>query len=302
MDGVGVEVGDLMRLRAEAARLRLPDARRTAGPLPDLYHSLHRGRGLEFEEVRGYQPGDDFRTVDWRVTARTGWLHTKVFLEEREHALYLAVDAGPTMRFGTKVAFKWVAAARAAALLAWLAADNGDRVGGMAIGEDGFRDRRPEAGIAGLAPLFRLFAALPPLPPGERPTPLAPALVRLGHLARHGAVIALFSDCAGWDPAAEAALAALAAANDVAVVLVHDPLEAALPESGRWVFAGADGELAVDAGDPALRAAHAAAFARRVDTVSAACRRAGVRFCTQSTAQPPAAALRDGLLRRRRHG
>ncbi len=300
--GVAVSVAELMRLRGEALRLRLPESNRAAGPLPDLYNSLHRGRGLEFEEVRGYQPGDDIRTVDWRVSARTGRLHTKVFLEEREHALLVAVDAGPTMRFGTRTAFKWVAAARAAAVLGWLAVANGDRVGGMVIGETTIRDRRPESGMAGLAPLFKLFAALPAAPPGGTPTELAPALARLAHIARQGAVVAVFSDFAGWNREAETALAALAARNDVAAVLVHDPLERAMPPPGRYVFADGERALAVDAGDPALRRAHADAFAAHAEAVAGACRRIGARFATLATDQPTAPTLRDGLLRGRRHG
>lgn len=301
--GVDLAVAELVRLRGEAARLRLPDADRSGGPLPDLYHSLHRGRGLDFEEVRAYQPGDDFRSVDWRVTARTGRLHTKVFLEEREHALLVAVDAGPTMRFGSRVAFKWVAAARAAAVLAWLAVENGDRVGGLVFGEaEPMRARPPEAGAAGAVTLFKLLATTAPLPPGDRPALPAPPLKRLGQIAHHGAVVAVFSDFLGWGHEAETALTALAARNDVALVLVHDPLEAALPPAGRYVFHGEGAAMVVDTGEPELRAAHAKAFADRADRVAAACRRVGARFSTLATDRPPAQALRDGILRRRRRG
>lgn len=301
--GVDLTVAELVRLRGEAARLRLPDSARSGGPLPDLYHSLHRGRGLEFEEVRSYQPGDEFRSIDWRVTARTGRLHTKVFLEEREHALLVAVDAGPTMRFGSRVAFKWVAAARAAAVLAWLAVENGDRVGGLVFGEaERLRARPPESGATGAVALFKLMAGTAPLPPGERPAPPDLPLARLGQIARHGAVAAVFSDFLGWNHQAELALTALAARNDVALVLVHDPLEAALPPAGRYVFHGDGTAMVVDTGDAELRAAHARAFAEHADTVAAACRRVGARFSLLAADQPPAEALRDGILRRRRRG
>jgi uncharacterized protein (DUF58 family) len=301
--GVEITLAELVRLRQEALRLRLPPARRAGGPLPDAYHTLYRGRGLEFEESRAYQPGDDFRSLDWRVTARTGRLHTKIFLEEREHALLVAVDAGATMRFGSRIAFKWVAAARLAAMLAWMAMENGDRAGGLVYGIGArIRERAPEAGLDGIMPLLKLLATTPDLPTGDTPSPPAPAFERLRRIARHGAVVAVLSDFAAWDHTAETALAPLAAANDVMLIMVSDPLEAELPPPGRFVFQAGNDLLAVDTGDAALRAAHARAFAERRAAVVAACRRNGARFCAVSTAQTPVEALREGLLRRRRRG
>ena len=97
---------------------------------------------MEFAEVRAYQPGDDVRSIDWRVTARTGRPHSKLFEEERERPVWLLVDLGASMRFGTRGAFKSVAAARAAALLAWQAHAEGERVGGSVVAP-GFRAELP---------------------------------------------------------------------------------------------------------------------------------------------------------------
>ncbi|MEO5338685.1 MAG: DUF58 domain-containing protein, partial [Magnetospirillum sp. WYHS-4] len=133
--GVDIDLAEMMLLRTEAERLALGGPNLVNGLFPGLYRSLFRGRGLDFEDVRAYQRGDDYRTLDWRVSARTGRLHTKVFREEREHTLFCLLDGGPAMRFGSRRAFKWVAAARAAAVVAWLAADNGDRIGGLVFGD-----------------------------------------------------------------------------------------------------------------------------------------------------------------------
>jgi uncharacterized protein (DUF58 family) len=100
---------------------------------------------MEFDESRVYLPGDDPRNMDWRVTARAGTPHVKLFREERERPVWLLVDQGPSMRFGTRVAFKSVVAARVAALLGWAAVDRGDRVGGLVFDESRHLERRPAA-------------------------------------------------------------------------------------------------------------------------------------------------------------
>lgn len=298
-DGISVTVDELMRLRAEARRLRRSAPRDAAGPLPDLYHSLHRGRGLEVDEVRVYQPGDDFRSIDWRVTARSGKLHTKLFLEEREHALFIAVDAGPSMRFGSRVAFKWVAAARAAALLGWLAVDDGDRVGGMVFGHRKLLADTPPG--SSLAPLFKILEQASP-PPAEAAAGAETALRRLRALAHHGSVVVLFSDAAGWGEAETASLGDLARRNDVALVMLSDPLEEQAPPPGRWLFGDGRATALLDSADAAVRRDYQARFTERRDALRARCAELGVRFCRLSTEHPPAEALRDGLLRGCRHG
>ncbi len=116
---------------------------KTANPLAGLMTSRFRGRGIDFAEVRVYQPGDDIRTIDWRVTARTGVAHTKLFQEERERPVLLLVDQSSSMYFGSRVMFKSVLAARTAALLAWAVLERGDRIGGIVFSEHGHREIRP---------------------------------------------------------------------------------------------------------------------------------------------------------------
>ena len=116
-DAIIPSLESLLRLRAEARSLGLSQ-RNMAAHQAGGYRSAFRGRGIDFEEVRVYQPGDDIRIMDWRVTARTGEPHTKVYREERERPVLFLVDQGASMMFGTQVAFKSVIAARIAALLA----------------------------------------------------------------------------------------------------------------------------------------------------------------------------------------
>ena len=150
---------DVLRHRAllsyEAARLDIGPRGKVLATRNGGHLSRFRGRGMEFDESRIYQPGDDPRNMDWRVTARSGRPHVKLFREKRERPVWLLVDIGPRMRFGTRVAFKSVIAARAAALLAWAAADRGDRVGGMVFDESRSFERRPATRAHGLLPAGR---------------------------------------------------------------------------------------------------------------------------------------------------
>ncbi len=133
-DGLHLSLSQLLRLRARSSLLDISRGRRIRSRLAGGYLSPFRGRGLEFDEVRAWEQGDDPRTMDWRVTARTGTPHVKIYREERERPVILLADLGPSMRFGTRRALKSVACAEAAALIAWAAADNGDRVGGIVHG------------------------------------------------------------------------------------------------------------------------------------------------------------------------
>ena len=141
--GVYAELADLIALRYGARNLQIGKRKRALSVLAGPNKSNFRGRGIDFEEVRGYQPGDDIRTIDWRVTARTGSAHTKLFREERERPVLLVVDQRNSMFFGSQHCFKSVLAAQLASLLAWSALNNGDRVGGLVFNDNQHREFRP---------------------------------------------------------------------------------------------------------------------------------------------------------------
>lgn len=294
--GIRITVGELMRLRAEAQRLQAPGPDAVAGLFPGLYRSLFRGRGLDFEEVRAYQQGDDFRLLDWRVTARTGRPHTKVFREEREHTVHLLLDNGPTMQFGSRRAFKWVTAARVAAVIAWLAADNGDRVGGLVFG-DGRRchEQRPIAGSKGPVRLFRLLERAQSH--GVGTGGLADALGRLRRHVRPGSLVVVLSDFKGLDASIREHLSYIAGHSDVALIFVHDPMERELPPPGRYPFTDGERTATLDTGNRALRDSHAALFAGHRDAVAATCRRYGLRFGEIGTEEDLVEGLRRALVR-----
>ena len=133
--GAVISLQEMLIQRHAAKNLDYLAHSRSIAGISGLHLSKMRGRGLDFEEFRPYQPGDDIRLIDWRVTARTNRPFTKVFREERERPVIIAVDQTHNMYFGSQVAFKSVLAAQAAALFCWLAIDNGDRVGGLVFSD-----------------------------------------------------------------------------------------------------------------------------------------------------------------------
>ena len=232
--GVTASLGELLRLRHAARTLRLDLSRGVRAARSGPRRSSFRGRGMDYAEFRRYVPGDEVRHIDWRVTARTGKTHTKLFSAERERPVLLLLDFSSAMYFGTRQTLKTVLAARAAALVTWSAAQNGDRTGGIVINDAAVRELKPRAGRHGaLAMLNALASATADLPTAWRPPRLNTGLGQLAAVTHPGSLVFLFSDFYGLDAATRKLLAALLQHNDVVACQVCDPLELAPPAAGR---------------------------------------------------------------------
>lgn len=294
--GVRAGLDELVGLRAQARRLDLAPRGRVLATRSGGHLSRFRGRGMEFDESRPYQPGDDPRNMDWRVTARAGVPHVKLFREERERPLWLLVDQGPSMRFGTRVAFKSVIAAQAAALLGWAAVDRGDRVGGLVFDE---RDRHatpPAARGRGLLPLLDYLAgslAAPRL--GQGFASLPEAAVHLLPLVRPGSLVVILSDFFAPDLAPSRWLVPLAAGNEILLLRVFDPLEAQAPPPGRYpvIWDGRRGVLELSGAR--AQAAYRDAFAARQAELETLAQRHRAHLLPLATDQPVGPALAAGL-------
>ncbi len=236
---------ELIRLGARAPRLRLAAGRKTFAQAAGAHASPFRGQGLSFHEVREYKTGDDIRRIDWRVTARTGKPHLKVFTEERERTVLLAIDANAAMRFGTRGTFKSVQAARAAAVLGHQAHGENDKLGCVVFGdvEEGLRFFTPAR--SGRA----LWQALKLLSGGEAdkhaaavPVKVEEALEYLGRAAPTGALLFVISDFYPLTEAFEKHLGNLRRRCDVVLVAVHDPADDVMPPMDMVIFSDAAGQ------------------------------------------------------------
>lgn len=220
------------------------------------YHSPFRGQGLEFDSVRQYVPGDDVRNIDWRVTARSGSPHLKLFQEERERSVILCVDRNSSMQFGTKNTFKSIQAARAAALFGWQALSNHDRLGACLFGDvaDGVQLFAPKRTRASL---WAMLTALCQPPPSCRKIFLEEALKQIDKVSPAGSLVVVisdFMDLANTPEPAQAGskedfasvldvyLCRLKKRCDVLFVAINDPADMAFYPVGTVVFRASSGE------------------------------------------------------------
>jgi uncharacterized protein (DUF58 family) len=275
------------------------------------YHSRFKGRGMAFDESRLYTAGDDPRHVDWNVTARTGELHVKQFVEERELTLLLAVDLSGSLSFGSRAQVKRQLAAEAAALLAFSALRNNDKVGLLLFTDRTERLIRPRKGRSHVLRILREILAARP---EGRGTDLASALHTVTHLSRQRAIVALISDLfdsrsEGDDAGAERVLAplekplkGLARRHDLMLLEVTDPLEEELPDVGLLMVKDPETgrEVLVDTRRRAARDLYARRMRSEREKVRGRVRRLGVEQLTLRCGRDAGPALVRFLQRRAR--
>ncbi|NNM51669.1 MAG: DUF58 domain-containing protein [Pseudomonadales bacterium] len=221
------DLTELLALRAQVQGLSLQSPAQTLSRRQGSYRSSQRGRGLEFEEVRPYAEGDDVRAMDWRVTARRGKPHIKLFREERERAVWLVIHLHPGLYFGSRRQLKSSLALRAAALLGWIAMQGGDRLGACLCCEADHPWISPPRGReAGLLPILQAMVDHQPRSPGE---PLMAGLVnavrQINSLAHTGSLVYILSDFFHVDETLTHALALLAGHVECRLLSLEDPLE-----------------------------------------------------------------------------
>jgi uncharacterized protein (DUF58 family) len=255
-DGIHLTAAELISLRPRCHALRLPMRQAAASSLAGAYRSRFRGRGVDFLESRNYQPGDDIRNMDWRVTARTGRPHTKVFQEERERPVLVALDAGPSLYFGTRRRLKSVAAGQLAAAIAWSAVRRGDRIGGFLFAPGRHRELRPAGGRRGAMRMIQgLVDWLEPGAPAQgEEQPLSAALERVRHAVRPGSLVIVLSDFFTLDEDSNRHLSRLRQHNDVIGCQILDAAEYRLPP-GRYPISDGAHAAVLDTGqqDPGQR-------------------------------------------------
>lgn len=285
---IAVSLKTLVDLAKPAAALNLRPKQIRAAQSGN-YVSHFKGRGMAFAETRLYQPGDDVRRMDWRVTARTDKPHSKVFREERERPMFISVDYRPSMAFATRGVFKSVQAAKLAGLLAWAAQQQGDRIGGQIFSGAGCLELKPRSGKAALLRFFNALAQ--PVYPGTGGGTLTDALARLQHHAHPGSRIYVISDFRGLDPRAENHLALIARHCEVVLLQIFDPLESRLPENGRYRFTDKIRDIVLDTGELKQRDDYRQRFYQRQLHLKNLCQKLRMTLLTCGTNQSPVEVL-----------
>lgn len=263
--------------------------------------SRFQGRGVEFDEVRAYQPGDDIRSMDWRVTARTGKPHTKLFREERERPALILVDMRPSMFFATRGALKALIAAECASLLAWSVMQQGDRIGSLVFSGEHEQTQllRPVRGKRGV---LRMLGNIIQHPHWQQRSgkvdeskSLSNILHRVSHAARTGSLIIMVSDGRGLNDTAIALFKQLLPHHTIVFVLVYDAFEESMPNVGALQASDGYKQYRMNTANHKLRQQHHDHFSKRQEVLQELARRPGFVLLTCATHEDPFSVLQASL-------
>lgn len=278
-----ISLEKLIALRHYAEGLHIQSSKKRAAGSAGIQRSAFRGRGMDFDEVRRYQPGDDIRNMDWRVTARTGKPHTKLYHEERERPVYFILDFNPAMFFGSKVTFKSVIAAQIAGLLTGVANLRGDRIGGILFSGAQSIKVQPQSGRRGTLGILKNISKFSEsesniihkdLEPQESHYDLLWALKQLRSLAKAGSSIFIVSDFSTITADDEGCLTQLLSQlgrhNDISAFFIYDILEAEPPQPNRYTISNGKSLFQFDSANKTFRKSYQNQFVdklNRLDTL-----------------------------------
>lgn len=275
--GAMLDLQQLLDQRHVARALELSHQSRSRLGMSGSHISKAKGRGVDFEEHRAYQAGDDIRSIDWRVTARTGRPFTKIFREERERPVIIGVDQSHHMYFGSQISFKSVIAAEVAAILCWLTVDNGDRVGGVVYSDTNSEMVKPRRGkrsalrfLSTLAEYNQhLVAQHKPSEDATNKPGLRDALEHIYRITRPGSTIYLISDFSDMDKVCLQYMQQLSLHNNLSCVFIYDRLETQLPQPGVYNITNGQDMDTIDTYTTRVRESYHQAFEEKLQNLHA---------------------------------
>ena len=292
--GAYIALEDLLSARFSAKELKLKHRRKALSQLAGPNKTNFRGRGIDFEEVRSYQAGDDIRTIDWRVTARSGKPHTKVFSEERERPLLIVNDQRQGMFFGSQYCFKSTLACYLSALIAWAGLQQGDRVGGLVFGNEGQQELKPKRSRQAVLALMKRMGEYNQLLNSSTGIHLADSerlktsLTELRRIARPGSAIYFISDFSGYqDEDVQKQLFLLSRHCEITAIYIYDRLEHTLPSAGQYTISDGEQRRPIFTGDAKLRQHYQQQFQDNLENLQAMMAKLGIPLIEISTHQAP---------------
>ncbi|WP_022966428.1 DUF58 domain-containing protein [Denitrificimonas caeni] len=252
-----INLQDLLATRHYLHKIALFSTPLQRSPLLGLHQSRLRGRGMDFDQVRAYQSGDDARSIDWRVTARTGEVHTKVFHEERERPIFIMVEQSAHLFFASRGCFKSVLAAQIASLFAWAGLQHNDRVGGLVFADTQLQHIPAHRNKHSVLQLLQAIAtanqALQEPMLSESANPLSAVLQQARRMTRPGSLIILICNERHLDEDNSQLLRRLNEHAELILVPISDPLEHRLPALAQASFSMGERSITLDTGQKALR-------------------------------------------------
>ncbi|MFT7684857.1 MAG: hypothetical protein ACI9FB_000198 [Candidatus Azotimanducaceae bacterium] len=269
--GAFTDVSELIRFRHAAKEIDSVTINKSSNPLAGMLSSNFRGRGIDFAEVRTYEPGDDVRTIDWKVTARTQIAHTKLFQEEKERPVLILVDQSQSMFFGSEHAFKSVVAAQLASLIAWISLDNGDRVGGIVFSDKHHREVRPRRNKHAVLRLLHEIAdfnqSLSKAGHVQNTNYLADALMNVRRVSKHGSTVIIISDFKHLHADALNHLRQISRHNDLIGLHISDKMEKDLPQPDLYTISNGEQRLQINTADKSGRKEYHASYLEKLNEI-----------------------------------
>lgn len=297
--GAEIKTDNLVAVRHLANLLPIHKQKKVLNELAGIHTSNLRGRGVDFSEVRSYQPGDDIRAMDWRVTARNQKPHIKVFREERERPIMIVCDLRASMFFGTQYAFKSVLAADLASLFSWSALNNGDRIGALFFDNQNEIDIRPKPGrkqvmhvLHELAEFTQKQATLTPEQSSDR---LARMCRHARRVARPGSTIYFISDWQGFNQDCERQLHQINKHNDVVAINIFDAFEENILPLGSYPLTDGQQRLQLECHSKSQGLAHQQAFQQRQQELKQRTLKLGIPLISLQAQNDIISELRLGL-------
>lgn len=295
---VSVTLPELLQLSKSARQLSL-SALRVRSAQSGQHLSRLLGRGMEFAESRRYQAGDDIRNIDWRVTARTGKPHSKLFAAEKERQVLLCVDMRSSMFFATKGVFKSVQAALMAGYIAWATVQTGNRLGGLIFDDENHFEFRPALGKRGALPFLQRLAEGATIPYKKREQPFIPtmehAITNMKRLTPPGSMVFVISDFRHLSTYARDLLTQISAHSDLNLCFLYDPFEATLPKNGYYPLTDGFGELQLNTFDRKTMEQYQQLFAERRMQAASLGHQRHIHFMECSTEQDSFEILKENF-------
>lgn len=292
-DGVNLALPELLWYQTHTQLLDLRPTIAIQSKLAGSYLAKSKGRGMEFDEVRHYQPGDDVRAIDWRVTARTGKVHTKLFREEKERPVFILTDLSDAMRFGSKLLLKSTQAAHLAAVISWHTKAQGDKLAGLVFSNQGHRLLKPASRTRGVLRYLQALVDIHQYNSAAENTPLpglqlTEALAELRRLLRPGSLLYILSDFSQLDQEALRHLQVISQHNEIHCCHLFDPLEQQLPPSaqGTALVRAAEQSFQISLGDSQLRQRYQQQQQQQSHSVQLQLQQLGCKYVVFSSAEP----------------
>ncbi len=294
--GIELSLQELLECKRLAENLQLPTQQKVKTHLLGGFISHFKGRGMDFDEARPYQMGDDIRSIDWRVTARTGEAHTKIYREERERPVFVILDQSAAMMFGSRQQFKSVQAAKIAALVMWKTLDDGNRFGALIYDEINHLEYKPSSSRKSCLrilnqivenhnqQIINQYQKQQPVSDTQSNT-LANTLYRARRIIRPGSLVYVLSDFTQLNDDAEHHLLRLSQHNDMHLVQISDPLEQELPPPGYYTVTNGKERMVLNTQDAKLRQRFHSAFIDCENHLKEICLKQRIRWSGIDTQQ-----------------